>query len=401
MDKRLLTIIKKELMRVFTDRRLVFSSIILPALSIYIIYSFMGQTISKTQDEASNHIIKMLVYNPTNEFLMLEKESNRTEIDITDNVQSESLVLNGQYDVFVAFENDFDFSIKNYEKNQIPQILVYYNPTNEDSMIGKNYLDYEALPKYETSLIGTRLGNISYANAFDINRDITGIVVEQKKITGKNLSNLFPLLIAILLFAGAMGIGLDSIAGEKERGTMSSILMTPVSRNTIAFGKLISLAIIAIISALSNFVGIILSLPNSGAMFAQGQSQGISLDTLSFSFIDYFYLITTMIVLVGIYVGIVIAVSVISKSVKEAGTYISPIYMIIMLIGFISSFKTSDVSMYEYMTPVYGNILIIKDIFSFDLTLNNFILNTGTSLITILLLVFIVQKLFNNENIMS
>jgi sodium transport system permease protein len=69
------------------------------------------------------------------------------------------------------------------------------------------------------------------------------------------------MLIIMFLFSGAMSIGPDSIAGEKERGTIATLLVTPVKRSEIAIGKVMSLSIISLFSATSSFIGIMLSLP--------------------------------------------------------------------------------------------------------------------------------------------
>ena len=400
MDKRVLTLIKKELKRVFTDRRLIFSTFILPALSIYIIYSLMGSSIGKMENEQSKYTFDILAVNAPVEIIQMI-ENPRVEIfdEITEYGKTQ-LVRDGKYDVLVEFEQDFENKMNDYQNGEVPNVNIFYNPTESKSSAAYNYLVYELLPMYENGKLGQRLGDPKFANVFDINRENTNSsVVEEKFLVGKSMSTLFPMLIAILLFAGAMGLGLDSIAGEKERGTMSSLLMTPVSRNTIAFGKLISLGILAIFSTMSNFAGILLSLPNSSKMFGQGD--GFSLSSLGFTATDYLVLIGAMIILVAIYVCMIVSVSVIAKSVKEAGTYISPLYMLIMISSFMTVFTNTVPTIDKYLIPVYGNILVIKDIFTFTLTPTKLLMNIGASVVAIAILVYVIQRLFGDENVMN
>ena len=57
-----------------------------------------------------------------------------------------------------------------------------------------------------------------------------GEIINEQKASGQMLATMFPYLITILLFAGTMSLGVDTITGEKERGTMASMLVTPVKR---------------------------------------------------------------------------------------------------------------------------------------------------------------------------
>ena len=66
----------------------------------------------------------------------------------------------------------------------------------------------------------------------------------------------------IFLFSGCMGVAPESIAGEKERGTIATLLVTPMNRGQLAIGKVISLGVIALLSGLSSFIGTFASLPS-------------------------------------------------------------------------------------------------------------------------------------------
>ena len=70
-----------------------------------------------------------------------------------------------------------------------------------------------------------------------------------------------PMLLMIFLFSGCLSVAPESIAGEKERGTIATLLVTPVKRSSIALGKILALSIIALLSGASSAVGTILALP--------------------------------------------------------------------------------------------------------------------------------------------
>ena len=78
---------------------------------------------------------------------------------------------------------------------------------------------------------------------------------------GSFFAMMMPLLLMMFLYSGCAAVAPESIAGEKERGTIATMLITPIRRSDIAMGKILALAIIAMISAASSTIGAVLSLP--------------------------------------------------------------------------------------------------------------------------------------------
>src|SRR5690554_8033770 len=94
---------------------------------------------------------------------------------------------------------------------------------------------------------------------------------------------MLPFLLVIFLFSGVMQVSIESIAGEKERGTIATILTTPIKRSELAIGKIVSLSLIALVSAFSSFLGLILSIPKlMGSMDLELQIYGFGEYSLLF-----------------------------------------------------------------------------------------------------------------------
>ena len=83
----------------------------------------------------------------------------------------------------------------------------------------------------------------------------------ERKAGGKAIGTMLPYFITILLFAGAMGIGTDMVAGEKERGTMASLLVSPIKRKDIALGKVLALMLISGVSSLIYVAAMVIGAP--------------------------------------------------------------------------------------------------------------------------------------------
>ncbi|MEA3422200.1 MAG: ABC transporter permease subunit [Bacillota bacterium] len=403
MDKRLFVIIKKELLRVFTDRRLVFTVILLPGLSIALIYSIMGMVIGNIEDERSVHKYLMETYNAPSSFVEYVEKSpydrvNLNEVSsIADLEGSKGKLLDEAIDLVLVFDNGFDQELGEYENLNIPNIDSYYNPISDYSQDARGYIVNSLLQDYKISIVGERLGNVEYTNVFtvDLGNDEASVAPEEKMV-GTMLSRFFPILISIFLFAGAMGIGMDMVAGEKERGTMATILLTPVKRETIALGKLISLAVVAVVTTLSSLLGIILSIPFSSKIFGAA----ISINKITFTSWQIILILITLLLLVSIYVGLIILISVIAKSVKEAGSYIAPIYMIVIISGVLAMLGGGETTIVKYMIPIYGNIIVLQNIFSFDVNFMYFAVNSIVTILVTAGIVLVIRKMFYYEKYM-
>lgn len=403
----LFEIIKKELKRVFTDRRLVISTFIIPAVSIYVLYTLMGSMVGNMVSDIEEHESTVLVSGAPESFVEYftnvksNYNMNVTFGNYSKDDQAEDIRTN-KLDLLIQFESDFENKIQTYQElANAPEIKTYYNPAEQYSAEARSNFVHSLLEGYRQVLLTERFKNINYVKGFDVDStdQQASAIVDEKKASSSSLGMMIPMLLAIILFAGAMGIGMDTIAGEKERGTMATLLLTPVPRETIALGKVIGLGIVAIISSSFSFIAIIASLPNMMSSVSEGEGGGAM--KLVFDGGQYVELFIIMIALVGIYVGLICLISVRARSVKEAGTYVAPVYMIIMVAAFSTMFTTAkDIALYKFAIPVYGNVMAIKKMFSFELTFQQFAVSTGVAFVLTALLIVLITKTFNDEKVM-
>ena len=91
----------------------------------------------------------------------------------------------------------------------------------------------------------------SIANKFDINAgEGTYDLASERDTSATFFAALLPMLLMIFLFSGCMAVAPESIAGEKERGTITTILVTPIRRSDLAIGKITALSVIALLSGI-------------------------------------------------------------------------------------------------------------------------------------------------------
>lgn len=398
------TIIKKELTRVFKDKKLVFSLFILPALLIVGMYSLMGQMINSMVDNVEKHesivyiqnapeglkeIIGASGYDKNAAINYISSEEDTTEIN--------NKILSEEVDLLVAFPDSFLEDIAAYQNvgDAIPEITVSYNTAADYSNVAYSMFKDVVLSQVESVLLEERLGNLEQLTIFDVTEKV---IVNQDKENGKMLAMILPYLITFMLFVGAMSLGVDAITGEKERGTMAKLLLAPIKRSEIVYGKLISLVILSSISAVVYAVSMIAAMPLMADTFTGGADVPIA---VKFSILQMLQLLVIMLIMVYLYVGLVALVAVVAKTAKEANTYVSPIYIVVIVAGLLTMYQGGFAKpLYMYAIPVYGNSLAIQNLMTNELTWAQFgasVAGTGAlaAIVTILL-----TSAFKSEKIM-
>jgi sodium transport system permease protein len=223
--------------------------------------------------------------------------------------------------------------------------------------------------------------------------DDTYEIYDEQKATGQGVASLLPMLIVMFLFSGAMSIGPDSIAGEKERGTIATLLITPIKRRDIAIGKVMSLSLVSLMSATSSFIGIMLSLPKL--------MQGEEIDLAIYGVFEFVMLFTILLATVLVIVGLISIISAYAKTIKEASMLILPFYFGAVILGVTSMFSDDTQSnLFMYLIPLYNTIQMLIGILTFDINTAAYLVTIISSLVYVSIFVFILNRMFQSEKIM-
>ena len=386
--RNILTIFKKEWDRVIRDKRLVFSIMLLPGLMIFLVYSFIGNAIENSQSDAQYQVA---IVNPTDSFQtiyeLIPTSATLTVVSIqvneTDSYQQ--LIDDGDWQLVIVLDEAIETYTGGVDK---PSVEVYFNQNKADSS-GAFSLFSNALLQYETLLSYDIYGDTSsFSTVYE------GTPLNESEITGSLLASLLPMLVVMFLFTGSMAVGPESIAGEKERGTIATLLITPTKRSEIALGKILSLSVLSLLSAISSFIGIVLSLPK--LLMAQSMDIGI------YGFTDYLMLLSLMFSTVLVIVGLISIISAYAKTLKEATTLIMPLYIITIMIGLSSILGNGANSNYFlYLVPIFNTVQTMTAILTFNQnTVIYLVLTISSNLVLLFILTFILNRMFNSEKIM-
>ncbi len=384
--KDILIIMKKELVRFLTDRRMLVT-LFMPGILIYIMYSLMGGLLTDmtSVDEGRKPVILTVNSSDAVSQMLTAAEVQLTEV--TDVEKAKDDVENENADVLLIFSENFDSEVMQYDpsKGKAPDVQVFYNSASANSSEAYS-LVYTLLDTYESAL----------ANKFDINSNVeTEYDLASAEDMGAMMySSLLPMLLLMLLFSGTSAITPESIAGEKERGTMATLLVTPVSRTKIALGKVFALSVISLISGASSATGTLLALPK----LIEGSGADMSSVYTANEYITVFLVIISTVILI---VTLMSIMSTYANTVKEAQMLSAPLMVISIAIGVLSMTGTEGVrEVYMYLIPLYNSSMCLGDVFSLAPNGVGILITCVSNVVYAAIGVIAMTKMFGSEKIM-
>jgi len=188
-------------------------------------------------------------------------------------------------------------------------------------------------------------------------------VVSREKVTGAMVGGIVPYFVILLCLTGAIYPAIDLTAGEKERGTMETILSSPVSRTDLVFGKFLTVltaslatAFLAVLSMAVSFgigKGLLMSLTDAG----QGNDFTLTINPGSVAAV--FAMVLPLAVLFS---AALLAIALCAKSYKEAQSYLQPLTIIVVVPGIVSLLPGVDLNARLALIPILNTSLVSKEI---------------------------------------
>ena len=378
-------IMRKEFARFFKDPRLVLGTLILPGLLIFFVYTLLG---SVFYEKEPSYTLKIV--NPSASFAALFEEQDAYTLEEAEASQVEAIkgeIKEGKTDLLIVFPENFDAILVGGAyappgEESSPNVEVWYDSAQMRSATAYNTV---------AGLLDTLEDMVS--SRFDVNLSGGGDLSTKAEAEASYYAMLLPFLVLTFLFSGCLGIAPESIAGEKERGTIATLLVTPIRRSELVIGKICSLSVLSALSAISSFIGTFLAMPklmggNVGDMFA------------AYTAGDYLALFAVMLSAVLLIVCIISILSAYAKSVKEATAFAMPVMVIVMLLGLSSMIFGTVKNPAAFLIPAYNCVQMMSQIFSRALSPVCLVITLASNAVYIGLLVFALTKMFKSEKCM-
>lgn len=245
------------------------------------------------------------------------------------------------------------------ESADYPRPEIVYNKADDKSQITYGRVK-EVMDAWETTILMAQLQLARLPQEFPhpVHPTPTDLALEEQK-AAKLWSVLFPALLVIMAVTGAFYPAVDLCAGEKERGTMETLLICPATRTELVFGKFFTVMSFSCTTALLNLLSMGMTGRHMVAM-APGGRFGGGADLSLPSPLSLLWVIVLLIPLSALFSALCLALATFARSSKEGQYYLTPLLMVTLgLTVFCLSPGVELTSFYSVM-PVMGAALLLK-----------------------------------------
>ena len=388
-------IFKKELKETLRDRRTIMTMIVIPILLFPIILNVFSGISSKFQNDAANKEIVIGIIADKDGFIskelnLMPKESRnykilfyKDTISLIKDLKSDSIQIG------IYTNSDFEMTLKSQKP---APLIIYLNETDIGIQSrAKSYINYIETKAQQKRLSDLKIEQSKVTPLMAIYKNIAS----EKEMIGKIAGGILPYIFIAFGFAGCMYPAIDLFTGEKERGTIETILTTPVLRWQILFGKMGVVILSGFIAATFALVGLFLSFEFLD-ISKNKEMHEIILSILSVRFIISLFIL--LFPLIVFFAGIMIPIAVYAKSFKEAQSIITPLNILVFLPAMAGFFPGIELNLTTACIPVVNVVLATKDLIAGTLDIGLLSISFGVMFVIAFASVLFSYKQYGKES---
>ena len=364
----IVSIFKKELIDVLRDRRTLMFMVVIPILitPLLVIGSIKFQEYQNKKSEEK--ILKIAYINESEDNLIKQLLSDQKAVNIIEGVQLDSIESYIKSDSLQGGLYLGKGFLKKIKTNSSGDVKIYYK--SSDLMSKSKKRMQAALDIYKEKIIAERLKQLNVDGQILDPITINNIdLATAKETLGKAIGGFIPYVLVMFIFLGAMYPAIDLGAGEKERGSLETLLSSPATKFEITMGKLLVVSLTGIVSGLVSVLGISSSLFFIDKIPAQMQETILEL-------INPFMISSIIILMIPIaifFASMLLSISFYARSFKEAQSLMGPLNMVIIVPLFLSLGPGMEMDHATALMPLINVGLLTKEILAGSVELIYFI----------------------------
>ena len=357
--KLVLTIFLKELKDITRDRRSLIMMFVVPMLLFPLMITIATKVISSQTKEAADKTLKVALITHGNaeafRETLLKREDLKIREDLTED-EIDALIQSDKLDAAIRFGREFDNEIADLQ----PGKIHLYFKSSKDMNASRNRLT-TLIRAYEEQVINDRFERLYLdRNIIDPVKTERHDIASQREKIGKSVGGFLPYIFVLMSFMGCMYPALDLGAGEKERSTLETLLVSPASRLQILLGKFGVIVLSGLVSAAVTFLGLFLAVMQHKEVVEK------VLDALQgmFEISSVIMVLSLLLPLTFFFAAFLMSISIFAKSYKEAQSLAAPLNIIIIIPVFIGILPGIELSAMTALIPILNVSLATKEIFS-------------------------------------
>jgi sodium transport system permease protein len=388
---------RKELREWLRDRRTLISTVLVPLLAFPILMVGITALATIMIGNAEKEVPKIMILGGEDSPELLERLHKLDKfviVPFADNWKDQ--ISSKEIRAAVEIPKGFQAALA---EGTAPTVSVYFYEGELKSSFGANHLQ-DAIKEYRDAVVKERLAakNLpaSVLSPFDIMQEN---VAPPEKVGGASIGGFIGYAVILLCLTGAMYPAIDLTAGEKERGTIETVLSSPVSRFDLVMGKFLLVFSASLVSAL-------LSVTSMGSSFAilghshmmqstGGESLHLSLGPLSV--VAVFFMALPLAVLFS---AVLMTIALFAKTYKEAQSYLTPLTFLVVIPAVASVMPGVELTTKLALIPVLNTSLVCKEIITGTYHWNSIFVIFTSTCVYAGAAIFLAVKMFQREDVL-
>ena len=397
--KRIVIVAKKEIIEFVRDWRTIVALVLIPLLLfplLFIAFPIVMQNEAAELNEKTVHILiqsdeieTSLIMDIENQSALITSEPMPTNLmSLSDSGNDTEQLRNLKYDAILRME----------QRNDTWYYAILHLSTSEQSNEARGRI-LDVIIQWEENLTSERIESAG----LDVDSTLNPVrwdgpiadadVATKGEQAGMLLSLFIPFVLAIWTASAAVQPSIDMTVGERERGTLESLLSLPLSRSELLLGKW--LAVVSI-------TGVGVTLQITGLLFGIAYLASDFIDVPSLS-IGAILLLALAVAFYGtMVIALYLALAMRSKSVKEAGSVLTPITLAMIMPILLTQFiNLDDVEMFWFGIPFVNVLLGLRELLLNRIIIEHVLVWTLVSTIVCIMTIRYAAKQFNREDIIT
>jgi sodium transport system permease protein len=401
----IVTVYLKELKDSLRDRRTLLSMIIIPTLVMPILIFGMGKVATVVVSKAREEIPRIAILGGEDSPAVVEalRASRKFEVvPVGDDWRAQ--ISDKKIRAAVQLPTGFEAGLRD---GQAEPVVLYHYEGEIKSGFAVNELDRffrELRERTVSERLAERSLPATLIKPFDLKREN---VAPPEKVGGNLFGGLVPYVIIILCFTGAMYPAMDLTAGEKERGTMETLLCSPVGRGDLVLGKFLmvltgSLGAMAMSMFSLGVTAVLAGLIVTGGGANAGNVGAGKADGAAMPMIDpvgFLGVIAMVLPVAVLFSAVIFTVSLFAKSYKEAQSYVSPLLIVVLMPAMAGILPGIDLNATLALIPILNLSLVCKEMLSGVWHWDYIALIFGSSCVYAAAALWLSVKMFNREDV--
>ncbi len=393
-------VFRKELVDSLRDRRTLISMVVVPILLMPVLTIGMSALTIRLVNRARQDVPKVMILGGQDSprtVTALKQAPGVEFVAAAENYKDE--IIEKRVRAAVEIPPGFDAAL---ESGETKKISIYYYEGEIRSQFAS-----QALQGFFRSLrdrtVSQRMAARNIPETLLKPFDITPQnVAPPEKVGGNILGGLIPYMVILLCLTGAMYPAMDLTAGEKERGTMETILCSPISRTHLVLGKFLMVLTAALATAMLSIASMAVSFKyaksSAGGQMADARRAAMANLTLDpKGVIAVFAMVLPIAVM---FAAALLAISLFAKSFKEAQSYISPLMIVVILPAVAAMLPGIELNTRLALIPILNTSLVSKEIVTGTYHWNYIAIIFASSCVYAAIALFVAVKLFQREDVL-